>query len=158
MAGSLGFRRQYRIPKGKASAGYRFADHSRSGGKALRRADRCGPSLAANAFWNSFGSASAMALTLAILPRRLRARPTPSGRSRLRVRPTTWSHCPSRARPSTERRQSNERPEADGRCDPIGRDRFIACRTVRSSVALSAKTSAKAPWCPTGGEITGLWY
>ena len=42
MAGSLGFRRQYCIPKGKASAGYRFADHLRSGGKALRRADRCG--------------------------------------------------------------------------------------------------------------------
>jgi len=41
MAGSLGFRRQYCIPKGKASAGYCFADHLRSGGKALRRADRC---------------------------------------------------------------------------------------------------------------------
>src|SRR6516165_7478611 len=40
MAGSLGFRRQYCIPKGKASAGYRFADHSRSGGKALSRAER----------------------------------------------------------------------------------------------------------------------
>jgi hypothetical protein len=26
------------------------------------------PSMGANAFWNSFGSASAMALTLAILP------------------------------------------------------------------------------------------
>src|SRR5262245_30934958 len=39
MAGPLGFRRQYCIPKGKASAGYRFADHSRSGGKA-----QCQPS------------------------------------------------------------------------------------------------------------------
>jgi hypothetical protein len=42
MTGSLGVRRQYCIPKGKASAGYGFADHLRSGGKALRRADRCG--------------------------------------------------------------------------------------------------------------------
>jgi hypothetical protein len=41
MAGSLGFRRQYCIPKGKASAGYHVANHLRSGGKALRRADRC---------------------------------------------------------------------------------------------------------------------
>jgi hypothetical protein len=40
MAGSLGFRRQYCIPKGKASAGYRFADHLRSSGKALCRAER----------------------------------------------------------------------------------------------------------------------
>jgi hypothetical protein len=45
---------------------------------------------------------------------------------------------------SAERRQSNERPVADGRFDPIGRDRFMACGMVRSS-ALSAKTSAKAP-------------
>src|SRR5262245_53726080 len=40
MAGSLSFRRRYCISKGKASAGYRFADHSRSGGKALSRAER----------------------------------------------------------------------------------------------------------------------
>jgi hypothetical protein len=40
MAGSLSFRRQYCILKGKASAGYRFADHSHSGGKALSRAER----------------------------------------------------------------------------------------------------------------------
>jgi hypothetical protein len=166
MAGSLGFRRQYCIPKGKASAGYRFADHSRSGGKALCRAERwkrglvrsepscsrrwryksrrmdltlqsrpCGrlwqhqmrfthhprqssgwrlrvrhrrrgphmvalprfePSCSvygANAFWNSFGGASAMTLTLAILPGRLApsvltVTASPSGRSRLLVRPT----------------------------------------------------------------------
>ena len=157
MAGSLSFHKQYCIPKGKASAGYRFADHSRSGGKALSRAEiwkrgmvrsepSCSrhwryksrrmdltprprrrlwqhpvffmtvtaqysnphkmlhtppaairwleapslpppariliwsrwlvsshrvPSMGANAFWNSFGSASAMTLTLAILPGRL---------------------------------------------------------------------------------------
>ena len=154
MAGSLSFHKQYCIPKGKASAGYRFADHSRSGGKALSRAEiwkrgmvRSEPScsrhwryksrrmdltprprrrlwqhpvffmtvtaqysnphkhhrrqssgwrlrarhrrrgffhmvslapfepscssMGANAFWNSFGSASAMTLTLAILPGRL---------------------------------------------------------------------------------------
>jgi hypothetical protein len=74
MAGSLGFRRQYCIPKGKASAGYRFADHLRSGGKACAgRTDAiCRvPSMGANAFWNSFGSASAITLTLVILPGRL---------------------------------------------------------------------------------------
>jgi hypothetical protein len=53
---------------------------------------------------------------------------------------------------SAERRQSNERPVADGRSDPMGRDRFMACGMVRSS-GLSAKTSAKAPAqepCPRG--------
>jgi hypothetical protein len=40
MAGSLGFGRQYCIPKGKASAEYRFPSLSRSGGKALCRAER----------------------------------------------------------------------------------------------------------------------
>jgi hypothetical protein len=53
------------------------------------------------------------------------------------VRSTTWSHSP-RGPISAERRQSNERPVADGRFDPMGRDRFMACGMVRSS-ALSAK-------------------
>jgi hypothetical protein len=38
----------------------------------------------------------------------------------------------------------NERPVTDGRFDPMGGDRFMACGMVRSS-ALSAKPSAKAP-------------
>src|SRR5262249_22336963 len=46
---------------------------------------------------------------------------------------------------SAERRRSNERPVADDRFDRIGRDRFIACGMIWASVALSAKTSAKAP-------------
>ena len=33
---------------------------------------------------------------------------------------------------SAERRQSNERPVADGRFDPIGRDRFMACGMIRA--------------------------
>jgi hypothetical protein len=80
--------------------------------------------IGANAFWNSFGSASAMIGS----PRR------------------HGHNSPVEGAPlSAERRQSNERPVADDRFDRIGRDRFIACRMVRVSGALWPKTSAKAP-------------
>ena len=83
---------------------------------------------------------------------RHRARPTPSERRRLLVRPTTWSQFARRGRAPLRRTTSvNEGAAADGRFDPIGRDRFISWRTVRSSVALSAKTSAKAPPQPCPG-------
>jgi len=130
--------------------------------------------MGANAFWNSLGSASAMTLTLAILPGRL-APPvltvTLADLEAIEARErkprynepmladdldhwlslaSSWSaansfraqsasckaggrNLPVEGAPlSAERRQSNERPVADGRFDPIGRDRFMACGMFRA--------------------------